>query len=184
MDKPITVEEVEALKKALEAGESDKPTVEGSAMTVLDIDDAVLPHLFASVKEALSKKVMHTHDHDYKVRYFGIKAPTIESTAAGEALAKIVNKACRTYQVVGSLGTCIKYDLAWGAVVDTSGEPKFFSDQPESLYLCYIAFTPEAAEAISETSMAGNFQEGGIPSIDLPKEDYQFDADPFLEKED
>lgn len=77
-------------------------------------------------------------DHSYVVRYVGLKAPSIEVRAAGKKLAELVNKVCRTYKIVGSLGSPIKYELFY----DGSGEPM-------SLYVFYIAFTPEAASVIS-----------------------------------
>lgn len=179
-----TKEEIEALESALKAGESAKAEVEGSALAVEDISNLVFPHLMGSVKEALeSRKVMHTNDHDYAVRYFGVQAPLIEGTAAGERLAKIVNKVCRTYQVVGTLGTPIKYDLAWGVKADNSDNLYFHGDQPMSLYLFYIAFTHEAAQAIDKAGIKANFQEGGMPEDELPEEDYQLGhVSPFFDE--
>lgn len=142
--------------------------VEGAAdLSIEDLSKPMDSYLFESSKKLLETKVCHVEDHDYSVRYIGVKAPSIELFAGTKKLATIVNKICRTYQVVGSLSSPIKLDLAWPITDTPAHEP------PMSVFLYYIAFTPEAAKAIDALSPPEFFEMGGMPALELEKEDYE-----------
>lgn len=112
----------------------------GAALEVDDIDWAVTPHLYGSVKTALKTKVMAEKDSHYQVRYVVMRGSATKVEECGKKIAELINEVCCTYQVVGSLSSAIKFDLFW--------EPDGRDKEPQALYLKYIAFTPQAAKVI------------------------------------
>lgn len=149
---------LEKLQVAIDASkiELDPALVEGASLRVENIDDYVNQFLYASTKEVLKNKVTNTIDHNYQVRFLGITAPTIKVFEASQKLAKIVNEYTRAFQTVGMLGGFIQFDLYNQTKIE-----------PQSCYLAYIAFTPEATKIIDQLMKAKIkspfFQEGGVP---------------------
>jgi hypothetical protein len=129
------------LKEAIEFLE-DMPEVQGSPMQVDDISWAVDNYLYEESKEALKKKVKNIHGRNYTVRFFGLKGPSIDIEGNAKKLAKLINDTCSTYQVLGCLAKPMKIDLYFG--------PETNDSEPMSCYICYLAFTYEAAEVIDK----------------------------------
>ena len=89
----------------------------------------------------------------------GIKGSTFDWMGCSKKLADLINEACEAYQVIGILGEPMKIDL----IVEDL--------EPKSLYVCYLAFSHEAAKVIDELirlkAKTAFFQEGGIPETEV-----------------
>lgn len=148
----------EVLKEASDLiKEGEALIAQGSPMKVDDMMPYVENHLFAESKAVLDKKVETINSRTHTVRFFGVRDSSIEMERAGKKLAQLINEVCGAYQVVGCLASPIKVDLYFDG---SSGEP-------QSCYVCYLAFTHEAARVIDRLIKLDNqsafFDEGGVP---------------------
>lgn len=117
----------------------------GAAFNLKNIEDMVKPLLSEVGLAAVnSRKVLYLSDNGYAVRYLGTrKSP--------ERLAELINKYAAAFRVVGILAPPIELSLIDGT----------------SVYLCYLAFTPEAAKIIDqliETGKSDFVHEGELPN--------------------
>lgn len=95
-----------------------------------NVTEFIDQHLYGTVKERLKRKVLHTKDPDYQVRYLGVKGPAINMEKSVAKLAKAVNHYVMAFQTVGQLGDFIKVDLYFG--------PETKDKEPMSVYVAYI----------------------------------------------
>lgn len=146
-------------KKLIDALETanELPMVEGPPMLVLDMMPFVKEHLFAESQAVLDKKMTDINSRTHTVRFFGVRDSSIEMTRAGKKLAGIINEVCGAYQVLGCLSGPVKIDLHF------DGSTK----EPQSCYVCFLAFTYEAARVIDRLikldKESAFFDEGGVP---------------------
>lgn len=130
------------VEAAIEASKQElkEELTQGAALKVDNMDPYVFPHLFESTKNVLKRQVPAIKDRDYEVRYLGVRGKSIDLAAAGKRLAEIINEAAGGLQVVGRLGTTLKLDLY-------HENP---TTEPESVFLAYLAFTPDAAKIVDK----------------------------------
>lgn len=154
--------EQQKLDAAIETSKKEIPLElkESSALKVEDMDVYVKPHLYQSSLDAMSKKVSGLKDRTYEVRFLGVRSPTGNLTLAGQRLAALINDAVGAFQVIGCLGSTLRIDL-------------FTSDlsKPESAFLVYLAFSPEAAKIIDTLVRLDPgtpfFDLGGVPKAEM-----------------
>jgi hypothetical protein len=133
-EKTLTIDGISQMVEQAQASLTLSP-----ALQMEDISHLVNCSLFQETQESLeARKVENAQGRGYMVRFIGVKAPTFNLGAGAKKLAELLNEVCGAYQVVGHLQMPVSIPLH----VD--------STTPESLYVCYVAFTPEAARALDE----------------------------------
>lgn len=147
------------LDKAEALIEQGYDLIKGPALEVENIDDYVMPRVYASIQENLKNKVNHLISDNFVVRYLGIRHSTLDTQGGSEKLADVVNEYCSAFQVKGQLSTFIKVDLYFDGSSDL---------EPMSLYVGYVAFTHQASRVIDQLIKSKIkspfFEEGGVPA--------------------
>lgn len=150
---------VEKIEDFIEKGR--KLIAQKNPLEVESMMPFVKDHLFAESQAVLDKKVTQLNSRTHTVRCFGLRDSSIEMDRAGKKLADLINEVCGAYQVVGCLSEPIKVDLYF------DGSTK----EPESCYVCHLAFTHEAAKVIDKLikldKQSAFFDEGGVPSAQV-----------------
>jgi hypothetical protein len=130
-----------------------------AVQTVLRPEDffsEVIPHLNERSQIALSRVVTTFETENHIVCHLGFRGSSTAIAEAGKKMADMLNEVCGAYQVVGMLGSPMKLNAVSG--------------KSESLYVCYLAFTPESARVIEDMMDFGDtrfFREGDSPTEEL-----------------